>query len=215
MQKKECSVCGKTMRDWRDERGGLPYWVCEGCGLVQMREEEWVSVEQEKARYETHNNTPENEGYVRMFEEFLAEIEPYTRNVRRVLDFGCGPGPVLAEMMRKKGWEVDVYDPFFAPGEGWQAKKYDLVVCTEVFEHLKEPMKEMWKLAGVLSVRGVLVVMTRFYPREEGLFREWWYRRDETHVSFFTPLTLARMASECGLGMVMTDGEKVVVLEKK
>ena len=42
------------------------------------------------------------------------------------LDFGCGTGPALADMLIKEGFKVSLYDPFFYPDKDVLSKQYDL-----------------------------------------------------------------------------------------
>ena len=51
------------------------------------------------------------------------------------LDYGCGPGPALAHMLREAGHDVALFDPFFAPDPAPFNRTYDFVTCTEVAEH--------------------------------------------------------------------------------
>ena len=47
-----------------------------------------------------------------MFEAFIHKsIFPYQERINKALDFGCGPGPVLAELLKRRGLEVEIYDP--------------------------------------------------------------------------------------------------------
>ena len=59
------------------------------------------------------------------------------------LDFGCGPGPALANMMQSDGYEMEIYDPFFFPNKDALSKKYDFITCTETAEHFFNPHDEL------------------------------------------------------------------------
>ena len=43
------------------------------------------------------------------------------------LDFGCGPGPALADMMQSEGNEMEIYDPFCFPNQDALSKTYDFI----------------------------------------------------------------------------------------
>ena len=47
----------------------------------------------------------------KLADPLMARLAPGARG----LDYGCGPGPALAAMLREAGHEVALYDPFFAP----------------------------------------------------------------------------------------------------
>lgn len=116
------------------------YWRCPSCRATFMDPSHRLTLAAEKARYEKHENDPHSPGYRR----FLgALVDPLlhrlglgttTRTPSRGLDYGCGPGPALAAMLREAGHEVIEYDPIFAPNLVAVAAvaEYDFVTCTEV-----------------------------------------------------------------------------------
>ena len=104
------------------------------------------------------------------------------------LDFGCGPGPALADILVKDGYEVDLYDPFFFPNQNIFSNQYDFITCTETVEHFHNPFEEFKKLDDLLIKGGLLGIMTNFLTEEEA-FEKWYYRRDPTHVTFYSEET--------------------------
>lgn len=193
-----------------DER----YYYCRSCEAIFIDREEIVDSEEEKERYEGHDNTHQNEGYVNMFEDFLEEvIFPFTENINSVLEFGCGPGPVLADLLKKEGYEVDIYDPYFYPKKVFKKFKYDLITSTEVFEHFSEPRKELELLTTHLTREGYLAVMTSFHPGPQE-FEDWWYKWDPTHIVFYNLSTFKRLAEDFNLEILYTDKEKYILFQK-
>lgn len=73
---------------------------------------------------------------------------------RQGLDFGCGPGPALAIMLREAGHTVALFDPFFYPDPAVLASAYDFITCTEVAEHFHRPAEEFSKLDALLNPGG-------------------------------------------------------------
>ena len=59
----------------------------------------------------------------------------------------------------------------------------------EVIEHLRVPAAELKKLKALLNPRGILFIKTKFLPEKES-FEDWFYKRDLTHVQFFSPASL-------------------------
>ncbi len=209
-----CIICGHPTHHYHDEQFSLDYYFCPECEFVFQDRGSLISHEAERSRYATHHNSIDDTGYVKMFEEWLQRSELPIEGGRSALDFGCGPGPdwVLARILEHRGYAVDTYDPYFTRNALPQ-KSYDLITATEVFEHLSDPLSVMQSLKSRLKPGAVLAVMTLFHPvgnsenpRWDG-FKDWWYRRDETHVSFYTPRTFEVLGRMCGLD-VLTVGKK-------
>ncbi len=127
---------------------------------------------------------------------------------------GAGPGPVLAELLRKEGFQTDIYDKYFAPEKVYLNKKYDLITATEVFEHLKDPLSTLKLLKKHLNANGILAIMTLFHQNDDEHFKQWWYRRDSTHISFYTPKTLQYMADLLGMKIILVDDKNVCVMRE-
>ncbi len=191
------------------------YRHCPNCDYIFLHPSLRLSETQEKAHYQNHENSIENEGYVQMFEHFLTFILPRCEGIKTVLEFGCGPGPVLAELLRRREYRVNCYDKYFHPEKKALTKEYDLITATEVFEHLADPLKHLALLSALLRPGGYLALMTHFHPQNANLFDKWWYRQDATHIGFFTPATFAAMARECNLEVYADDGEKQLILRRR
>ncbi len=151
----------------------------------------------EHARYLEHNNEVDDPDY----REFLARLWVHVR--QRVaqgasgLDYGAGPGPALVAMMREDGFEADGYDPIFAPDTELLERTYDFIVCTETAEHMHRPGDEFSRLGGMLRPGGLLGVMTSFADNLDA-FENWHYRRDPTHVAFYSAGTMTWIAGHMG-----------------
>ena len=212
-----CTVCSSnTFHALRIDEHTPLYHQCERCDYIWIDATTILPPEEEKSRYGTHENTPDNEGYVRRFREFIEKcISPYQDRMETALDFGCGPGPVLADLLREQGFAVDVYDPYFAPRRVYERKTYDLITATETLEHIQDPLGTLRMLKEHLNSRGILSIMTLFHPNTEDLFKKWWYRKDPTHISFYTPKTFRILSERLGMSMVMTDDKNLCVLRKE
>jgi hypothetical protein len=176
---------------------GAPYLRCGRCLLTFLHPDHRPARPEERARYETHQNDPEDEGY-RSFLDRLAEplclrLEPGMEG----LDYGSGPGPTLSLMLQERGFPMRIWDPFFAPDPEALQRRYDFVTCSETAEHFFRPGEEFDRLDGLLRTPGWLGVMTQLLE-DDATFRDWWYVRDPTHVAFYRPETLAWIASAHG-----------------
>ena len=178
----------------------------------------FLPIEQEKERYLEHENSIKNEGYVAMFEAAIDHIKNACNNVHTVLDYGCGYEPVLKILLERHGYTADIYDENFFPDLNLR-KNYDLIISTETFEHFKHPGKELDRLTSLLSPTGYLAVMTQFYSfknktASKELFRDWYYKRDPTHIVFFSDQTFEWMANHYKLKIVFNNNKNFVILQK-
>ena len=173
------------------------YWRCDTCLLTFLDADQRPTAEAELRHYHTHQNKVDDPGY----RAFLARLAtPLLRHLAPTssgLDYGCGPGPALAHMLREAGHEVAVYDPFFAPEKAALVATYDFVTCTEVAEHFHDPAAEFNQLDRLLKPAGWLAIMTSFQT-DDAAFAHWHYRRDPTHVVFYKCETLRFIAQRKG-----------------
>lgn len=146
-----------------------------------------------------------------MFKEFLAFVDA-TTSYQKVLDFGCGPGPVLANMLEDLGKDVSCFDPYFFPNNGYLNEKYDLITVTEVFEHLSNPFATLSCLKTLLQKDGAIAIMTNFHKDDLEHFKSWWYKLDPTHIGFYTPKTFHLLAQRLSLHVKACDGIKYTLL---
>jgi len=210
-----CEICNANVYCIEDEKKGFRYYRCNLCGFIALDAKQRVDSIREKEQYDQHNNGFNDTGYVEMFEDFIAQaIAPYSVNIKSALDFGSGPGPVLCKLLEKRGLKVDIYDLYYAPEKVYSERSYDLITSTEVFEHLSKPMEVLEELVSHLNPNGYVVLMTKFPPKEDKEFLNWWYRRDPTHISFFTPKSFEIMAQKVGLKVLKTINNNIVVFQK-
>lgn len=187
------------------------YHYCRDCALIFMDKSDLPDVNREKERYLLHNNDHKNEGYIRFLEKALDPSLVYMTQNISVLDYGCGPNPVLAEMVISRGFSCDTYDPFFFPE--WPIRKYEFIFATECFEHFFDPKREIEKICGLLQKNGYLVVMTDFWKEVEQ-FDEWYYLRDFTHVSFYHKSTMKFIERYFELSIIYTDNKRLIIFRK-
>lgn len=192
-----CIVCGAQSVDFYARAGGRDYLRCAGCHAAFLDPAQRIPPDEEYARYLLHRNDPGDKGYRR----FLSKLsDPLLKRLgpgADGLDYGCGPGPVLACMLREAGHRVRVYDPYFHPDPEPLDDLYDFITCTETVEHFHRPDEEFARLDRLLRPGGWLGITTCFLDGC-GRFDSWHYRRDPTHVVFYRRETLARVARRFG-----------------
>ena len=168
-----------------------------------------LSHTEEEARYKLHHNTISNEGYVNNFKEIISLVRQYCPDVNTVLDYGCGPGPVLAELLKRNGFGCDVFDTIFFPV--YPVRSYDLVISTEVFEHFRDVRTELERVISLIKPGGFLAIMTSFHDPISN-FEEWWYHSDPTHISFFSMKTFDWISGRYGLDIIFTNMKNLIIM---
>ncbi len=205
-----CKLCGGSeVEDFRTKSDHILYHRCLSCSYVSRDKSHQLSAEYEKKRYELHNNSPENHGYVKWINDFLNfAIDTQVPENAHILDFGSGPEPVMARMMEERGYQVFTEDLYFAAGE--PRGPFQLITALEVFEHLHNPYEVLLNLASRLSPGGRLCISTEFLPSDHNRFEYWRYRSDETHIGLFTVKGLTAAALRAGFLEDNCDGIRYI-----
>ena len=190
-----CPICSGTNVFSFQLIGSIEYFRCKTCLGLFIDPKSRLSPEEEKERYSLHNNDVDDPEYRKFLSKLYYPLIKKLKKESIGLDYGCGPGPALASMLREEGFSVDIYDPYFFPNESYRDKVYDFITCTEAAEHFYKPQREFNKLDQVLADKGILGVMTNFYEDTIN-FEDWYYRKDPTHVVFYTAKTLQCIAEE-------------------
>lgn len=200
--------------------GGKPYWQCPDCGGIYLDRAARPDPEAEKIRYEAHNNSALDPAFRAYLARFIDPVLETAGAVRTVFDYGSGPEPVLSTMLSERGYDVRLYDPYFAPDTVRFPAGADLVVCHEVAEHFFEPRVDFALMADCVAPGGFLAVGTKLLPdggdcaRVRERFSAWWYREDSTHVSFYTERALDLCARSAALESVGRAGNDCLVFRK-
>jgi cyclopropane fatty-acyl-phospholipid synthase-like methyltransferase len=124
------------------------------------------------------------------------------------LDFGAGTGPVIAQMLKKEGYDISLYDPFFYREKEVLNSTYDFIICCEVIEHFHDPATEFALLKKLLKPGGRLFCMTHLLTKKED-FKNWYYKNDFTHVIFYTPKTLQWIQKKVGFKHLSIDNRLI------
>ncbi len=210
----ECHICQKETESFSDERTGIVYYHCLECEYIFKDPANYQSIEAQKQRYDLHTNDENDAGYRAYFQRFLDFVLLHIEEVEQALDFGCGKSTLLANILKDINIECDVYDPIYHPIKLSDSKKYDMIVSTEVFEHLHDPRSTFSSLCNMLRPGGYLALQTQFHPNEEESFKAWYYHKDPTHIVFFRPRTFERLGEMYGCRILADNGKNMVILRK-
>lgn len=212
MSSGNCPVCGRgQLVDFQAVKE-QQYLRCPVCEATVMSEVCRLSRDEERAIYDYHENESGDPGYRRFLAKLAEPLVECLEPGMSGLDFGCGPGPELANMLEEAGMVMHLFDPFFHPCKSALERQYDFLTCTEVIEHLHQPGEVFRQMDGLLKPGGWLGVMTCFQT-DDDRFASWHYRRDPTHVVFYRQHTLEVVAGQ--LGWELTVPRKDVALFRK
>jgi len=211
----KCKICHCNTSVIIDAKTGKLYHKCLSCEYISLDEKSYIDAGDEKKHYDKHHNNLESLGYVNMFEALVDEfVTPHAKNIKRALDFGCGEGEVLPIVLERTGVTCDRYDYFYFPDKVYKNKVYDMVVSTEVFEHLTKPLDELKELLTHIKKDGYLLLMTAFHPANDEEFFKWWYIRDITHIGFFTIKTFEYLAKKYNLKIINNNEKNIILFQK-
>jgi len=190
------------------------YYQCEQCGHIQCAAGDLPDNADERERYDEHNNDLGDPRYREYLSAFIdTAVTPHRPTPARILDYGSGPEPALATLLTERGYTVEIYDPFYAPDTApLEAEaRYDGITAVEVVEHFHDPRRYLDRIVSLIRPSGFLAIRTGVYTGDPQGFTEWWYRRDPTHVSFWTEQTIPWVQDAFGLELVeRTPGEILV-----
>ena len=192
---KICSVCKNNKIEFFLNVEGLDYWQCALCKATMLDSIKFISSNKEKKHYLKHNNEINDTRYRTFLSNLVEPLKDKISIDDIGLDYGCGYAPALADILKKDGFNVELYDPFFFKNENIFCRKFNFITCSEVVEHFFKPYEEFNKIDNLLATNSWLAIMTSFMT-EDYLFENWHYRRDPTHVVFYKKITFKIIANQ-------------------
>lgn len=212
---KRCKICQSVTISITDVKTGRVYHRCVECDYIYLDEKFHLRGDDERKHYDNHHNNMQSLGYVKMFKRLIKEfVEPMRCKIGNALDFGCGEGEVLPILLDSVGINCDRYDLFYHPKKVYENRKYDLIVSTEVFEHLSCVKQILEMLLTHLNEDGYLLLMTSFHPSNDEEFLKWFYIQDSTHIGFFSMRTFEYLADNYGLKITQHNENNTILLQR-
>lgn len=167
------------------------YHQCKNCDFIFLSLDQRLTADSEKARYDLHHNEVTESGYQAFVMPLKIAIENKFSPTSLGLDYGSGKDSAISYLLEKQGYQIKRYDPFFRPNKTVLAlSSYDFIIVCEVAEHFYNPEVEFRNLSSYLKPNGVIFVMTSLVTNDID-FATWYYRRDVTHVCFYSEKTFA------------------------
>ncbi len=207
-----CPLCGALTSFLLRPRDRELY-VCATCDLVHVPQRWHLSPAAQRDRYLLHQNRIDDDGYVRMLQRPIDVLRAQATGVRRVLDYGSGPSPLLVELLRRQGYDAEGYDPLFSPRTDEPAS-FDAVISVETVEHFADPRAELRRMIEIVRPSGWLLVMTQLHGGAE-TFADWWYVRDATHVAFYSARTFDWLCRRWALELAYSDAARLVLMRRQ
>jgi len=208
-----CPLCATSKPDEYYQDKHRDYYQCRECALVFVPPEYFLSKTQEKAQYDSHQNSPDDPLYRQFLGRLFNPLEKQLDKGSSGLDFGSGPGPTLSVMFEEAGHSVSLYDMFYAPDTSVFDKKYDFVTASEAVEHFNNPKDEFDRLWNCLKPQGYLGIMTKLVIDREA-FAKWHYKNEPTHICFYSQVTFHWLANLWKAQVTFVDKD-VMIFSKK
>jgi len=205
-----CPLCNAEATLFCDKPKHL-FYKCSDCEGIFRPKHTFLDAISEKEHYEKHNNDVYDLRYQAFVSPIVdAVLNDFTTN-EKGLDFGSGTGPVIAKMLKEKGFQMQNYDLYFANDVSLLTQKFHFVSCCEVMEHFKQPYKEFELLKSLLHPKGKLYCKTVLFTHQKP-FENWYYKDDFTHVFIYQPKTLEWIKTEFHFSN-LTIKEKLLIFE--
>ena len=185
------------------------YYRCSNCFAVSLSRNCYLSTEQEKKRYQEHNNDIHDIRYQDFVKPIINAVKKTFGKTDYGLDFGCGTGPVITKLLRDLNYNIATFDPFFDNNLKVLRTSYNFIACCEVIEHFHNPVKEFQLLQSLLKPGGKLYCMTELYS-ENINFENWYYKNDDTHVIFYHQKTFDWIKEKLKFSKVSNSGRLII-----
>jgi len=207
-----CPLCSSSLTENFYTDTYRQYLKCSNCDFIFVPKIYHLSEKDERARYDSHNNDPDDDRYRNFLSQLLNPLQERIPKNAKGLDFGSGPGPTLSLMLEEHGYSVDLYDKFYARNDAVFEGQYDFITASEVVEHLRQPLIELSRLMGLLKCDGFLAIMTQILTPQID-FEQWYYKNDPSHVGFFSEKSLNYLVEKWQAELYMIS-ERVVIFKK-
>jgi SAM-dependent methyltransferase len=223
-----CPACGRTESTQTPPATGFdtvvgqrrfthpPYSVrhCRGCGLFYKSHR--LDDGELRDYYAALPFESFESGHLMPPDRLLVEAQRLLPEGSRILDYGCGVGRSLRHSVARHacyGVEPNERAAAVAASSGItmvaedsldeRPGTFDMIVMSDVYEHLAQPVRAIRRLHRLLVPGGRLVIITGLADgaRPPELIAEHWYFRVAGHMHMASHGHLAWLARECGMDL--------------
>jgi hypothetical protein len=209
-----CRLCEKNLVEKFCENSTRTFYRCSNCELIFVPQNYFLSLEEEKARYDLHYNSIGNKGYVNYLETIVRIVSDSVPRNESIIDFGSGENAVLTELLKNNGYDCTAYDPLYGREVNQDRNSFDIVIACEVMEHLRDLRKELSLIRMLLKDSFRIIIRTQISPSNEQ-FLKWWYIQDLTHVNFFSLKSLEIISKMLDCDLEMTDKSDIFIFHRR
>lgn len=190
-----CPLCEHTQPSHFYRDSFREYLLCQQCQLVFVPTEYHLSAQNEKLRYDTHQNNPNDPRYRQFLNRLFTPLCKHLATCAHGLDYGSGPGPTLSKMFEESGHTMALYDIYYAPDTEVLQQQYDFICCTETIEHFSRPGYEWQQFLRITKPGAWIGIMTQMRDRVIS-FADWNYKNDPTHIAFYSKTTFQWLSQQ-------------------
>ena len=131
--------------------------------------------------------------YCEFFDKF---IKSHT-DIKTILDFGCGQG----ELAKGLSFDIDEYDPAIEGQETISKQQYDLVITTDVLEHIHTDqiglllddiidLKPKYFVNAISTVKAINILPDGTNAHKTIENAAWWKNTIENHTGYKTRILI-------------------------
>ncbi|MEN8141969.1 MAG: class I SAM-dependent methyltransferase [Thermodesulfobacteriota bacterium] len=227
-----CEICKGTNLEQLAEKDRyglyLPVSICRDCGLIlatpRMTDESYNHFYNDgHRRLYVGKETPDPSYFDERYRAGKATFEYLSKHMNvsgmRILEVGCGSGAILKylhdngaivkgidlsreylEYGRKKyGLDLSSTDLFELPDN----HEFDLIIYSDVLEHILSPREHLEKIKRLLKTGGLLYIKV---PGVKNIFRpylgDFLKSLQNAHVYYYSLTTLRNLMNSCGFNLI-------------
>lgn len=224
----ECRWCGGKQRAVSSPRSREDWKrvMCCSCGTIsypKLPDDEGISTLYEEAWSCDSESCPNGSTSLTAAKDMMETILRGRITDRDVLDYGAGNGVFALALASSAAKSVFAYEPYGPtkeidgivwsdqPDGPWSSKRFDLIVMSEVIEHLPDPVVVLRRLKALLQPGGTIFVTT---PNARGLWGrfgkgDWREAQNPSHLCLFTEVSMNACAKEAGFSRFVRVKSKV------